>query len=411
MTIKPMILVAEKNSKISDAIYNILHENYEVIRIKDEKELFLTFEILAMKARVVILNLEFSALSKEEVIKKLKSISLLPEIIILSNYRDMETAVSVMKLGAFDYLIYPFEPESLLFSIENVLNNIHFFKKIEELSHDLFWDQKELAYSFTLMQELILKRRAEGDVVTVKELLHLFPFKSELEDPAKIEKTLAIKNIELDPPLKATILIIEDDEILSENLREYLIEKYSVYGASNGESGLRTLKDHPEIDIVLLDIFLPDSHGVHMLDTIHHINPATEVIVISAYKEISTAVEMIRKGAVDYLNKPFLEADILITIAKTLQRKYFQKLLLTITSKFMKEILSDNEKMKCIYHLYETRKDKEIPIYMKDIYQFFPDIQSLQIPETVPIPNHIMDTDFSGFISDLRKQAEKIVSR
>lgn len=116
-----------------------------------------------------------------------------------------------------------------------------------------------------------------------------------------------------------SILIIDDEE----NIRKYLgralaKDGFDVFTAEYGKEGLNLLvREH--VDIVLLDLNLPDINGLDVLKEIKGVDVQSVIIIITAYGDITSAVEAMRLGAYDYLTKPFDIEDIKIVINKALK--------------------------------------------------------------------------------------------
>lgn len=115
------------------------------------------------------------------------------------------------------------------------------------------------------------------------------------------------------------VLVIEDERLIRLTLRDRLErEGYRVLEAENGEAGIRTAEEE-EPDLVLLDFRLPDTDGVEVLRALRERNPDTAVILMSAFSTIESAVEAIKLGAYDYLNKPVDHGHLLSRIEKALE--------------------------------------------------------------------------------------------
>ncbi|HET9298971.1 MAG TPA: sigma-54 dependent transcriptional regulator [Candidatus Polarisedimenticolaceae bacterium] len=115
------------------------------------------------------------------------------------------------------------------------------------------------------------------------------------------------------------ILIIEDEKLIRMTLRERLSrEGYQVLEAGRGEEGLRTL-DEEEADLVLLDYKLPDTDGVEVLRRIREMGRDTAVILMTAFSTVTSAVEAIKLGAYDYLDKPVDHEALLTVMGKALE--------------------------------------------------------------------------------------------
>jgi DNA-binding NtrC family response regulator len=104
---------------------------------------------------------------------------------------------------------------------------------------------------------------------------------------------------------KKPILIVEDEDIMRESLRDWLTDGgYQVETAKDGEEGLKAIANH-DFGVVLLDLKLPGKDGLQVLREAKVQRPQLKVIIITAYPSIQTAVRAMKEGAVDYLPKPF----------------------------------------------------------------------------------------------------------
>jgi len=102
-----------------------------------------------------------------------------------------------------------------------------------------------------------------------------------------------------------TILIVDDEPEIRETLFDGLSNNgYAIFLAEDGEGALRLLDQRP-FDLVVLDVKLPDRDGVQLLETIKNRSTETPVIMMSGYGTTQNAIEAMRKGAFDYLLKPF----------------------------------------------------------------------------------------------------------
>jgi two-component system, NtrC family, nitrogen regulation response regulator NtrX len=120
---------------------------------------------------------------------------------------------------------------------------------------------------------------------------------------------------------KPRILVIDDDAGIRESLKMTLeYDGYDVSGAATGQEGL-ALVEREAPDLVLLDVKMPGMDGLEVLPRLHSMYPALPVVMISAHGTPSSAVEAIRKGALDFLEKPFESTDRLrVTIQNALEQ-------------------------------------------------------------------------------------------
>jgi two-component system, NtrC family, response regulator HydG len=118
----------------------------------------------------------------------------------------------------------------------------------------------------------------------------------------------------------AKILIIDDEKDLCLVLSRFLSKHgYEVQEAHKGKKALEIINESIP-DLILCDFMLDDMDGTSVLKAIKEINPATPVIIITGFSNIKTAVEVMRLGAVDYIIKPLIPEEILLTIRKALDR-------------------------------------------------------------------------------------------
>lgn len=121
------------------------------------------------------------------------------------------------------------------------------------------------------------------------------------------------------------ILIIDDDKDLCFVLKRFLSKHgFEVLEAITGRAALEIL-DSVEPDLILCDFRLEDMSGSSILKKIKEKNPSVPVIIITGYSNIKTAVEVMKLGAMDYVTKPLLPDEILLTIRKALNRPQEEK--------------------------------------------------------------------------------------
>src|SRR4051812_37929109 len=116
------------------------------------------------------------------------------------------------------------------------------------------------------------------------------------------------------------ILLVDDDEALRLGLEEMLRRAgHRVTGAGNGRQGLERLG---EADLLVTDLRMPDMDGLALLRAARGLRPGLEVIVMTGFGSIASAVEAMRLGARAYLTKPFDPEELLLHLreVETLQR-------------------------------------------------------------------------------------------
>ena len=99
------------------------------------------------------------------------------------------------------------------------------------------------------------------------------------------------------------ILVVDDEKLMREYLREQFEQKYKVDTASNGKEALRMIEEEV-YDLVFVDLRLPGMDGIELIRRINELSPGTQTIVITAYGSVESAVEAMKLGAFDYIQKP-----------------------------------------------------------------------------------------------------------
>jgi two-component system nitrogen regulation response regulator NtrX len=120
---------------------------------------------------------------------------------------------------------------------------------------------------------------------------------------------------------KSRILVIDDEAAIRDSLRMTLeYEGYEFVGAATGQEGL-ALAEREGPDLVLLDVKMPGMDGLEVLDRLRNMNEALPIVVISGHGTISTAVEATKKGAFDFIEKPFASERVLVSLRNALDQR------------------------------------------------------------------------------------------
>jgi two-component system phosphate regulon sensor histidine kinase PhoR len=149
------------------------------------------------------------------------------------------------------------------------------------------------------------------------------------------------------------ILVIDDEQIMRDGCSRILSKDgWSVICAENGGQGLEEMKGHPEnIDVILLDLMMPGMSGMEVLDHIRAFDLNLLVIVITGYATVESAVEAMKKGAYDFIPKPFTPDQLRIVVRRALERRTLQKeaeFLRKEREKSLRDIATEKSKIKTI---------------------------------------------------------------
>ena len=117
----------------------------------------------------------------------------------------------------------------------------------------------------------------------------------------------------------AKIMVVDDEEKNRELLSDFLESKgYDVISAFGGKDALAKMNEEP--DLVLLDIMMPDMHGMNVLDEMKNMAPDVEIIMVTALSEHVVGLESLKRGAYEFISKPInlrhLESVVSFTLAQ-----------------------------------------------------------------------------------------------
>jgi len=154
-------------------------------------------------------------------------------------------------------------------------------------------------------------------------------------------------------PNQANIIVIDDEQIMRDGCSRILSKDgWSVICAENGSQGLEEIKARPEnVDVILLDLMMPGMSGMDVLDHIRTLDPNLLVIVITGYATVESAVEAMKKGAYDFIPKPFTPDQLRIVVRRALERRSLQKeadFLRREREKSLRDIATEKSKIKTI---------------------------------------------------------------
>ena len=118
------------------------------------------------------------------------------------------------------------------------------------------------------------------------------------------------------------ILIVDDERSLREFLEIFLRKQgYEVIVAEGGGAATKLLDEGREFDLVLTDLMMPEVNGMAVLEAVKDRYPDTQVLMMTAYATADTAIEAMKKGAFDYIQKPFKVDEIQVVIEKALTQR------------------------------------------------------------------------------------------
>ncbi len=159
---------------------------------------------------------------------------------------------------------------------------------------------------------------------------------------------------------KAKVLVVDDDKIVLRAASEILSrEGYQVVAIDDAVEGLSAAKD-PTIDVACLDIKMPNLSGMDLLKAFKQSRPDVEVIMMTAFATVETAVEAVKGGAYDYLTKPFENIDVLtLAVRRAAEKKSLHdrtrvlEEALSARNQF-EDLVGQSGQMRSVFKLVET---------------------------------------------------------
>jgi len=120
--------------------------------------------------------------------------------------------------------------------------------------------------------------------------------------------------------MKEKLLIIDDDKVFCELLKRHFEEEYAVSAFIEPEEAIKYIREN-YVDVVLSDLSMPSLSGIEVLEIVKSESSTTDIIIMTAYAKIETAVEAMKKGAYDYIIKPFSLDEISLQLKKLFEKR------------------------------------------------------------------------------------------
>lgn len=149
------------------------------------------------------------------------------------------------------------------------------------------------------------------------------------------------------PRRKGTLLIVDDEEGPRQSLRIIFKDEYNVLMASDGRSAVE-LAQNNRIDVALCDVRMAGMSGIEVLERLKYVDPAIEVVMMTAFETTDTIRQAMRLRACDYINKPFDLTTVRATIAGAMQRRTLES-----------EIHDNAEKLRALMSELQDQKIEE----------------------------------------------------
>lgn len=156
------------------------------------------------------------------------------------------------------------------------------------------------------------------------------------------------------------VLLVDDERGFVETLAGRLaLRGCRITSALDGRQALEALTDRPGIEVVVLDLQMPGTDGIEILKAIKERNPLVEVIFLTGQSSLATALAAMKRGAFDYLEKPYDPDSLAVLIARAVARKrYFEDKIREVR---IIPYISDRERQRLLDEIKETAARRNTP--------------------------------------------------
>jgi len=153
--------------------------------------------------------------------------------------------------------------------------------------------------------------------------------------------------------IKSRILVVDDDRFYQEFCTEILHEDYEIHTTFTGQEAL-ALVTEIEFDLMLLDLVMPGMEGLEVLEKAKQMRPEMDVIIMTGYATVESAVRCLKAGASDYLMKPLNPEELKIEVKRTVE---------------LRHLLAEHEEMKSLLTIYESIQRVSSSLEIERIYR------------------------------------------
>ncbi len=347
---RPIILLIDYEPKRIEQLKQLLHKHYEIIVAKTGQEALDLFNLICLNIKVVLLNIYLPDMSGIDLLDLMKQKSLGTKFIVFSQKSSLSQALEVMKKGGNDYIDSALLEKKLLNAVKETMEKVDILEKTEAYIGIQFINQFGGTEKLCYLNRILKKIKTDGGVITLEEIIKIS--QSNLYNNLAQNKYLLGKfGFKKTQTKSDHILIVDADNTLAQRINIALGKACDISIAKNGKVGKFILKKNKDIDVILLNINLPDVNSDYFLPQLKNIRQNTEIIVISAFRSIEHTVGLLKKGAFDFLNKTFTTEKLLLSVNLALQKISIKQFLPEFYKKFVR---------KNLYYRYKTTLLKEL---------------------------------------------------
>ena len=198
------------------------------------------------------------------------------------------------------------------------------------------------------------------------------------------------------------VLVVDDDRLIREMTRDALVQEgFRVATAASGREALSRLGDEGPFDLVLTDLSMREMDGMELLERIKRASPHTEVIVLTGYASLESALQAMRLGAADYLRKPVSAPEITYGVKRTLLRR---------------RLIDENESLRGCIQAFEAARPLASCLESGDVLPLALDIvlrvtgRNRAVARLVDLPSHAGEgLELRGFATERGQELRALV--
>ncbi|WP_277656694.1 response regulator [Seleniivibrio woodruffii] len=152
------------------------------------------------------------------------------------------------------------------------------------------------------------------------------------------------------------ILIVDDDDELRSNIDEILVAAgFQTRQASGASEAMKMIQaDCP--DLIIVDYMMPEINGMELISSVKKSHPSVKIIMITAFAAIESAVEAMKKGADDYISKPFKKDALILSVRKNLEEVRFARCIIRLNMDDTLSCISNNTRRQILMMLFRDGK-------------------------------------------------------
>jgi len=202
---------------------------------------------------------------------------------------------------------------------------------------------------------------------------------------------------------EAKVLVVDDEKVVRDGCNRVLSKRgYEVYTAESGEKALEMLKEK-DVDVILLDLKMPGMSGEKVLEIINDRYPDIPVIIITGHGTIDTAVECMKRGAYDFITKPFQIDQFLLIISRAVEKRELERQ----AQKNLYDLSLEKSRLKTIINcmangVMVTNRNLEVVLHNPALMKMMEIEEELESP--IPIERIINDESLIGILKKILEE-------